>query len=167
MRRILVVGSPGAGKSTFSKHLAARLGLPLTHLDDLYWNPGWQKVERGLWLSRLRVALAGERWVIDGNFAGTLLQRAYHADTVIFLMPPRLLCLCRAFTRQALGRYPHGQQRPGWPSRELLQDIWHFPAQAQWQLAQLKTVPGLRLVVLRSDAEAKAFLQGLHRLFED
>ncbi|WP_291426895.1 DNA topology modulation protein FlaR [Deinococcus sp.] len=157
MQRLLVIGSPGAGKSTLAQKLAAQTGLPLTHLDDLYWNPGWRKVERERWLSRLTDAPAGETWIIDGNFSSSLLRRAYAADTVIFLMPPRWLCLWRAFTREALGRHPHGGQQAGWPSQELLQDIWKFGPQAQWQLAQLKTVPGLRLVVLRSSAEIASY----------
>ena len=118
-------------------------------------------MEREWWLSRLSDALAGERWLIDGNFSGTPLQRAYRADTVIFLMPPRLLCLWRAFWREALGRYPHGGHSAKWPSRELLLDIWGFPPQAAWQWAQLRTVPGLRLVLLKSEAEVGRWLAAL------
>lgn len=127
VKRALVVGSPGSGKSTFSKALAARTGLPLTHLDDLYWERGWTKVDRALWTARLDAALAGESWIVDGNFSGTLLKRAYRADTVYFLMLPRTRCLWRAFWRERLGRYPHGGHPPKWPSRELLLDIWGFP----------------------------------------
>lgn len=160
MQRVLIVGSPGSGKSTLAKQLAVQTGVPLIHLDDLYWNPGWKQVERALWLSRLRMALAGERWIIDGNFSSTLLLRAYRADHVIFLQRPRLLCLWRAFWRELLGRYPHGGHPPKWPSRALMLDIWTFPPQGAWQLAQLRTVPGLRLTVLHTDREVQAFLQG-------
>lgn len=55
MQRVLIVGSPGAGKSTLAKKLAARTGLPLIHLDDLYWNPGWVKVEPVVWQQRLEI----------------------------------------------------------------------------------------------------------------
>ncbi|TDE85090.1 DNA topology modulation protein FlaR [Deinococcus sp. S9] len=158
MQRVLVIGSPGAGKSTFAKTLAARTGLPLTHLDELYWDPGWKPRARERWLSCLSDALAGERWILDGNFSSTLLERAYRADTVFFLRPPRSMCLWRAFWRERLGRYPHGDHPPKWPSRALLQDIWQFSPQAEWQLAQLRTVPGLRLVVLRNDREVAAEL---------
>lgn len=158
MRRVLIVGSPGSGKSTLALELARRTGLPLVHLDDLYFARGWVPVERTLWLERSRAALAGERWILDGNFSSTLLVRAYAADTVVFLQPPRWRCVWRAFWRERLGRYPHGGHPPKWPSKALLLDIWGFPPQAAWQLAQLRTVPGLRLVVLAGDREVRAFL---------
>ena len=161
MKRVLIVGSPGAGKSTFAKKLAARTGLPLTHLDDLSWEPGWVRVERSVWHARLAEATAQDRWILDGNILTTLLRVAYRADTVVYLLPPRWLCLWRIYQRAAIGQFPHGERWQGWPTRELLRSVWQFPAQADWQLAQLRTVPGLRLVVLRSDAEARAFLARL------
>ena len=160
MRRVLIVGSPGAGKSTLAKTLAAQTGLPLTHLDDLSWEPGWVRVERSVWHARLAEATAQDRWILDGNILTTLLRVAYRADTVVYLRSPRGLCLWRVFQRAALGQFSHGERWQGWPTRELLRSVWQFPAQADWQLAQLRTVPGLRLAVLRNDAETAAFLEG-------
>lgn len=159
MRRVLLVGSPGSGKSTLAKKLAAQTGLPLVHLDDLYWDRGWKQVPREVWLSRLEDALAGETWIIDGNFSSSLLRRAYQADTVYFLMLPRWKCLWRAFWRERLGLYPHGGHPPKWPSKALLLDIWGFPPQGEWQLAQLRTVPGLNIHVLKTDSDVQQALQ--------
>ncbi|WP_309571523.1 DNA topology modulation protein FlaR [Deinococcus sp.] len=161
MQRVLIVGSPGAGKSTVAKGLARRTGLPLAHLDELYFAPGWVPVTRPLWLERLQTALDGEHWILDGNFSTTLVQRAYRADTVIFLNPPRWRCLWRAFWRERLGRYPHGGHHAKWPSQALLLDIWGFAPQAAWELAQLRTVPGLRLVVLEGDRQVEEFLNSV------
>lgn len=80
---------------------------------------------------------------------------------MFFLRPPRWQCLWRAFWRERLGRYPHGGHPPKWPSRALLLDIWQFSLQAEWQLAQLRTVPKLRVVVLRSDRDTQDALRGL------
>ena len=132
MKRVLIVGSPGAGKSTFAKKLAARTGLPLTHLDELSWEPGWVRVERSVWHARLGTATAQDRWILDGNILTTLLRVASRADTVLYLRPPRLLCLWRVFQRAALGQFPHGARRQGWPTRDLLRSVWQFPPQADW-----------------------------------
>ncbi|MEW6421774.1 MAG: DNA topology modulation protein FlaR [Deinococcota bacterium] len=115
MRRVLVIGSPGAGKSTLAKALAARASLPLTHLDELYWETGRKHRAPDLWPSRLQAALAGERWILNGNFSSTLLERAYRADTVFFLRPLRRVCLWQAFWRERLGRHPHGRPPPRGP----------------------------------------------------
>lgn len=158
MKRVLIVGSPGAGKSTLAKQLAARTGLPLTHLDELSWDSGWVRVERTVWHARLEAATREDAWILDGNILTTLLQVAYRADAVIYLWPPRPLCLWRVFQRAALRQFPHGARWQGWPTGELLRSIWRFPRQAEWQLAQLRTVPGQRTVLLSNDAEVRAWL---------
>src|SRR4051812_22129729 len=72
MRRVLVIGSGGAGKSTFARSLAERLGLPLIHLDALYWRPGWVETPKEEWAREVRRLLSADRWVMDGNYGGTL-----------------------------------------------------------------------------------------------
>ncbi|ULH15246.1 DNA topology modulation protein FlaR [Deinococcus sp. KNUC1210] len=159
MQRVLVIGSPGAGKSTFSQRFAARTGLPLTHLDDEYWLPGWVRPQQTVWEARIRELIAAERWILDGNYTSTVLLRASRADTVIVLAYPRLLCLFRAVRRalfnqradaKALGREPL--------DLEFLRFIWTFPEVQRRQLAELKSVAGLTVVQLTSDAQAQAWL---------
>ncbi|MFD4249666.1 hypothetical protein ACFWQL_08005 [Amycolatopsis thermoflava] len=96
MRRVVVLGCGGAGKSTFSRRLGALLDLPVTHLDHVYWQPGWVPLPAGEFAARQRVLVAGERWLLDGNCGGTLEIRLAAADTVILLDPPRRVCLRRA-----------------------------------------------------------------------
>jgi len=99
MRRVLVIGSGGAGKSTFARRLAQCAGLPLIHLDAIYWKPGWLETPKEEWTQVVESLLAGERWVMDGNYGGTLEQRLASCDTVVFLDLPRSLCLWRAAVR--------------------------------------------------------------------
>lgn len=99
MQRILVIGSPGAGKSTLAHALAARTGLPLFHLDKLFWLPGWVERDREEGRAELAEVLAGERWIIDGNYGSTLPMRIARADTVVWLDYPTWLCLGRVFKR--------------------------------------------------------------------
>jgi hypothetical protein len=74
-RRILVIGSGGAGKSTFARELGRRTGLPLVHLDLHYWRPGWTPTPPDEWLGRVRDLVREDRWIIDGNYLGSLEVR--------------------------------------------------------------------------------------------
>ena len=85
MERILVIGSPGAGKSHFSRALSAATGLPLYHLDMLYWNERGESCTREELVSRLLPILEGERWIIDGNFSATFPLRLSYATCVILI----------------------------------------------------------------------------------
>jgi adenylate kinase family enzyme len=164
MRRILVLGSGGAGKSTFAARLAERTGLPLIHLDACYWQPGWVETPGEAWRERVEQLVGEDAWIMDGNYGGTLERRLAAADTVIFLDLPRLVCLARVVRRWIRFR---GRSRPdmsaGCPERlswEFLRWIWTYPAERRprilQQLAELR--PDQRAIVLRSAAETEAFL---------
>lgn len=100
MTRILVLGSPGAGKSTFSRRLAAVLGIPVIHLDAHFWKPGWEKPEREAWIETQRELIeSSESWIMDGNYGSTIDVRLRAANTVILLDVPRYICLHRVLKR--------------------------------------------------------------------
>lgn len=88
MRRILVVGSPGAGKSTLATKLAAISGLPLIHLDAHYWQAGWRKPPREAREEQVAELLRGDTWIMDGNYRGTFATRLAAADTVVLITLP-------------------------------------------------------------------------------
>ena len=104
MKRILIIGSCGAGKSTLARRLGKRLGLPVIHLDRHYWHPGWQATPDEAWRKVVSTLIQGEQWIIDGNYGGTFDIRFPAADTIIDLDYGTLLCLGRAFKRRLL--YP-------------------------------------------------------------
>mgnify|MGYP000084129500 CR=1 FL=1 len=109
MQRVLVIGSPGAGKSTLAHALARRTGLPLHHLDRMHWLPGWVERDRAEGLEAVRQVLAQDRWIIDGNYGSSLPLRLTRADTVVWLDYPTHLCLGRALKRWWAYR---GRSRP-------------------------------------------------------
>ena len=109
MRRVLVIGCPGAGKSTLTRALAETLGLPAVYLDRLWWKSGWINRTRAEFDARLDAALAGDAWVMDGNYLRTLPRRLERCDAVLFLDYPRRLCLFRALRRILRWR---GRTRP-------------------------------------------------------
>ena len=134
MNRILVIGSSGSGKSTFARQLAQRLDLPLVSLDYHYWQPGWVPTEEPVWQARVAELVAKDRWVIEGNYASTFPLRMPRADTIIWLDPPRLLCLWGAVRRwwQHRGKETRDDMAPGCPEKidwEFVKYIWTFPEQ--------------------------------------
>ncbi|MCI8401821.1 MAG: AAA family ATPase [Lachnospiraceae bacterium] len=93
MQRVIVIGCPGAGKSTFSRALRDRLGLPLYYLDMLWHREDKTTVEREEFDRRVAEILAEEEWIIDGNYLRTMEMRMKRCDTVFFLDYPLELCL--------------------------------------------------------------------------
>lgn len=101
MKRILVIGSSGAGKSTFSRRLHEATKLKLIHLDQLYWRPNWVEHSKDEWRKTVEETVKGEEWIMDGNFSGTMEIRMAACDTVIFLDLPRTVCVWRILKRVA------------------------------------------------------------------
>ncbi len=83
MRRILVLGSGGAGKSTFTRQLSEKIGLPVIHLDSYFWNSGWVETPKDEWIPLVCELSRRSEWIMDGNYSGTIHVRLKHADTVI------------------------------------------------------------------------------------
>ena len=89
----MVIGCPGSGKSTFSRALHQITGIPLFHLDMMYWNSDRTTVEKAVFLKRLSDAIQQNAWIIDGNYGSTIELRLQACDTVIFLDYPLEICL--------------------------------------------------------------------------
>jgi adenylate kinase family enzyme len=109
MKRILIIGNCGAGKSHLAQQLGSKLHIPVVHLDTIYWLPGWKRRNKEDWQALLEAELRKDTWIIDGNYKGTMEKRITYADTIIYLHFSRFFCLTRVFHRRF--RY-HKQQRP-------------------------------------------------------
>lgn len=131
MKRVLVIGSCGSGKSTLSRRLHERTGLPLVHLDRHYWKPGWVEPAKDEWRSKVSELISEDSWILDGNYGGTMEMRLKRADTVIWLDLSRYLCVLRVLKRTFV---------PGYRSRidlaegcserfefDFLKYVWNFP----------------------------------------
>ena len=104
MRRIIVVGCQGSGKTSLALRLGRNLGLPVVHLDVLYWRPGWKESDKASFRVRVADAITGEGWVVDGSFSGLAFDLTLaRADTLIVFERPRWLCLWRIAWRSAFG----------------------------------------------------------------
>lgn len=109
MKKIIIIGSGGAGKSTFARKLSAVLCIQVHHLDALYWKPGWKQTERSEWKQTIENIIRNESWIMDGNFGGTMEMRAEASDTIIFLDYSTTRCLYGIFKRRIMY---HGKARP-------------------------------------------------------
>ena len=164
MKRVIVIGCPGSGKSVFSRALHEKTGLPLVHLDLLFWNPDRTYVSREVFLERLRPILASDAWIIDGNYASTMELRIKACDTVIFLDYPTEVCLEGALARR-------GCERPDmpWaenPGEELDEEFFRFiQSYAQDSRPQvlklLACYPEKKQIIFRTRDEAERFLSEL------
>ena len=166
MDKILIIGCPGSGKSTLARALKEKLGLPVVHLDQLWWKNKWEHVTREEFDSRLAMALNMDQWIIDGHYSRTMSMRLSRCDTIIYLDFDRWECLLGAMQR--LAKY-HGKTRPDMggncPERfdwNHMKYIWNFNqnnrAMLYGYLAQAKHAEH---IVLKSRREVKAFLQKL------
>jgi adenylate kinase family enzyme len=168
MKRILVIGSGGAGKSTLSRELGEILGIPVVHLDSVYWRPGWEETPKDEWGSKVEELIREDSWIMDGNFGGTREMRMRAADTIIFLDLPRLVCTSGVLKRWA--KY-YGKTRPDMAqgcnehfSLELLQWVWNYPARSRVGLMnELAKAPEKNIIILKSRGAMKEFVDEQRR----
>jgi adenylate kinase family enzyme len=165
MERVLIIGSPGSGKSTLAAEVARLTGLPLVHLDRCYWRPGWVEPDKGEWAAEVGALIERPRWVMDGNYGGTMALRLARADTVIDLDLPTWLCLARIL-RRTLRQF--GQVRSDMPRGCPERLDWTFLAYTARFRRRSRPQTEARLagfagthIRLRSPKEVRQFLDRL------
>ena len=164
MNRILIIGCGGAGKSTLARELGEKLELPVVHLDKLFWKPGWVEMEKDAFDALLRIEVAKERWIMDGNFDRTIPERLGRCDTVIYLDFSRAACLM-GVCKRVLTTY--GKVRPdigeGCPERidlDFLKWVWNFNKNKRKRNYRLlNEAEGKETIVLKNRRAVKKFLK--------
>ena len=160
MKKVIVIGCPGSGKSTVSRVLHNKTGIPLYHLDMMYWNADKTTVEKSVFLERLSDVLEKYEWIIDGNYGSTMELRMAACDTVIFLDYPLEVCLDGIKERR-------GKPRSDMPwieteeDAEFIEFIKNYNEQQKPKVMELlEKYSDKNIVVLESREQADAFLNG-------
>ena len=161
MKKVIVIGCPGSGKSTFARALHEKTGLPLVYLDRLYWNADRTTVDKATFRARLLAAMERDAYIIDGNYGSTMELRMKACDTVFFLDYDTETCLSGIRARR-------GKERPDMPWIEYGEDaefvafVRNFATESRPKvLALLETYAEKQIYVFRTRAEADAFLETL------
>ena len=167
MRKVLVIGSGGAGKSVFASRLGALLRIPVLHLDRFYWRSGWSETPKDQWLKTIDGLLRQDAWIMDGNYSGTLAMRVAASDTVIFLDLPRVLCVWRVLKRALIYR---NDVRPDMAegcreklNLEFIGWVWNYSTRSRPKIVELLRSNSERknIVWLKSPSEVESFLAQL------
>ena len=159
MKRAIVIGCPGSGKSTFSRKLHQITGLPLVHLDLLFWNADGTTADPSVFRQRLTDVLRQEAWILDGNYGSTMEERLRAGDTVFFLDYPVELCLAGIRERR-------GKERADLPwvereeDAEFLAFVRAFPTQSRPKILELlDRYPDKTRYLFQSREQAEEFLR--------
>ncbi len=166
MKKVIVIGSGGAGKSTVSRRLGEITGLPVIHLDRLFWRPGWQQMPKEEWAGLVQREIQRPEWIMDGNFGGTRELRMQAADTVIMLDLPRWVCIYRILKRTFLHK-PGGRpdMADGCDERldlEFILWVWNYRKRSrQNAFAEMEKFDDKDIIVLKTRRDVEQFL---HRL---
>ncbi len=162
MKKAIIIGSPGSGKSTFSRKLRDKTGLPLHYLDMIYHLPDKTTVSRDIFDAALDDIFENDSWIIDGNYKRTLERRIVHSDTVfLFDLPPQI-CIQGARERIGVKR----EDMP-WVETELREDLAQYIISfADEQLPKIyelleKYRDGRNIIIFKSREEADKYLNTL------
>ena len=158
MKKIIVIGCPGSGKSRFSKELHEKIGIALYHLDMMFWNEDKTTVSKELFRERLTSVLNRSEWIIDGNYASTMELRLKECDTVFFLDYPLDVCLDGIKSRM-------GKKRSDMPWIETEEDGEFIEFVKQFEALQRPKILSLldsykekNVIIFKNRKEAEDFI---------
>ena len=164
MERVLIIGCGGSGKSTLALKLGKKTGLPVVHLDQIYWSPGnWEHLEKEDFDRILKMELEKPSWILDGNFNRTLELRLEKCNTVIYLDFSRAQCIMgwlkRVVTNWGTARPDMAPGCNEWFDPEFAKWIWNFNMQNREKyLTILGAQKGKEIHILRNRRQVREFL---------
>lgn len=166
MKKIIVIGCPGSGKSYFCKRLSEILKIDKYHMDCIYWKPNWIPCEKDIFLNQIQEILNKDSFILDGNYNSSLKMRFEQADTIYFLDLPTDICLESIKQRT-------GKKREDLPDyliedgsdEEFLELVKHFNENNRQNILNLIEIyKNKNIIVFKSREEVNEYLNKLNRL---
>lgn len=160
MRRVIVIGCPGSGKTTFAEKLSETTGLPLYYLDAIWHKPDKTHISREEFDRGIREILAADAWIIDGNYERTVEKRLKECDTVVLFDLPTELCLQGVIDRLGKDRrdLPWAETELDPEFERFIRDFADRSLPGLYELIE-KYGAGKQVVVFKSRQEADDFLR--------
>ena len=176
MKKINVIGTTGSGKSTFSKCLADKIGCQYIQMDQLFWKPNWTESTDDEFIPKLKSAVSGDSWVLDGNYSRTNEIKWENADTIIWLDLSYFRTLFQLFKRTVKRNVSKQELWVGTGNKESFGRsfmskksifIWFFKGYKNNKLRYSKlmgspSVKHVRFIRLRNPKEVNRFIAGLN-----
>lgn len=166
MKRIMVIGCSGSGKTMLSRKLATSLDLPLVHLDKLKWRDNWSYITKDEFDRLLLNEVMKPEWIIDGNYGRTLPLRLDYCDTVIYLDVPRYICISGVIKRVLINygktREDMGGECPEKFDWEFMKFIWTFNKKNRTKYYELlRNAKDRDVIILKSRWQINALLKSI------
>ncbi|MBQ4517686.1 MAG: adenylate kinase [Clostridia bacterium] len=162
MEKVIIIGCPGSGKSTFGRKLKHITGLPLYHLDMMFWNEDKTTVSKEIFVERLHEVMSNPKWIIDGNYGSSMEMRIRESDTVFFLDYPTNVCIEGIESRKGQPRSDMPWIENGNTDKDFIDFINKYNSESRPKVISiLEKYPSKNIVVFRSRVESEEYLLAL------
>lgn len=162
MKKVIIIGCPGSGKSTFGRKLKDITDLPLHHLDMMYWNKDKTTVSKEIFDTRLDDVMKNPEWIIDGNYARTMELRIKECDTVFFLDYPTDVCIKGIEERKGKLRSDMPWVEDGTTDDEFISFIKNYNSESRPKVIELlEKYSSKNIIIFNSRLDAENYLSDL------
>ena len=159
MEKVIIIGCPGSGKSSFGRKLKSITGLPLYHLDMMFWNNNRTTVTKEVFIERLKKAMSNSGWIIDGNYGSTMEMRIKECDTVFFLDYPTNVCIEGIESRKGQPRSDMPWIENGNTDKDLIEFINKYNSESRPKVINLlEKYSAKNIIIFKTRTEAEEYL---------
>lgn len=159
MKKVLIIGCPGSGKSYFSRELAQSTGLPLYHIDKIRWRTDWTLMPQEQFLPILKEIMETDEWIIDGNYLNSMELRLGYADTVFYFDLPTEECLANVEQRKGKPREDMPDGMIDREDPEFIEFIKNYNRDTKPRVEELLSRFSGEVIVIKSREDKQQYLQ--------